>query len=202
MVKINLGLAICLIAFGCQDGANIKSEIAVIQQTFYETTVMMAENDRADSKYDIPRFLPNVDTVTYFTKPPNYKQKMGVPIYYMVDTLYNVDGYKFSVRAGDSSKLVQQLLKSKLPRINAVFKSDSLNYYASGIKLGYNENGNYNGEVRFSRVVFNEDQTQACYYLTQYYDLGSRGWGMGMFIIAEKRKSGWVVLRIINDWTA
>ncbi len=122
----------------------------------------MAENDRADSKYDIPRFLPNVDTVTYFTRPPNYKQKMGILIYYMVDTLYDVDEYKFSVRAGDSSKLVQQLLKSKAPKIRAVFKTDILHYHLSKHKLAYNENG----KMRFSRIVFNEDQTQACYYAT------------------------------------
>ncbi len=202
MVKINLGLIISLIALGCGNRANVEDEIAVLQQTFYKTTVMMAENGWADSKYDIPRFLPNVDTVTYLKKPPNYKQKMGIPIYYIVDTLYNVDRYKFAPTSGDSSKLVQQLLKSKATKINVVFKTDSLNYYLSKRKLRYKENGNYNGEMSFSRVVFNEDKTQACYYVTQYYNIESRGWGMGNFVIAEKRKNGWFVLRIIDDWTA
>ncbi len=202
MVNINLGLIISLIALGCGNRANVDDEIAVLQQTFYKTTVMMAENHLADLKYDMPRFLPNVDTITYFKKPPNYKQKMGIPIYYIVDTLYNVDRYKFAPTSGDSSKLVQQLLKSKAPKINVVFKSDTLNYFLSKRKLRYKENGNYNGEMRFSRVVFNEDKTRACYYLTQYYNIGSRGWGMGSFVIAEKRKNGWFVLRIIDDWIA
>ncbi len=199
-MKNIISLLMLVVLASCQPSQNINDEVSVIQSTFYKATTMMAQNAWKDMQYNTPKFLPGTDTATYIAKPKGYVNKMGTPIYFMKDTLSNMTEFNLGGKSKYKSPLVNQLLKSKLKEIHVVFKEMPQKYLITKHRMKYNENGNYNGDVHFSRVVFNNDKTRACYYLGQYYNMNGRGWGMGVFVIAKKVNNSWLLESVIDDW--
>ncbi|MNT83554.1 hypothetical protein D3C72_2234430 [compost metagenome] len=62
---------------------------------------------------------------------------------------------------------------------------------------------NYNGNLTFSRVIFNKEGNRAKYYFEQSIMFSKyRGWGMGTYIYAKKINDKWVFDRGDQVWIA
>lgn len=78
--------------------------------------------------------------------------------------------------------------------ISYIFDSQDLN---ADWEEFYNDYGNSNGIIRFSRIAFNEDKTQAIFEIGHVY--GSLGGG-GSIIYLKKQNDTWTIIEVIQTW--
>ncbi|MDI6050848.1 hypothetical protein QLS31_13515 [Flavobacterium sp. XS2P24] len=75
-----------------------------------------------------------------------------------------------------------------------IFDSQDLN---ADWKEFYNDYENSNGIIRFSRIAFNENKTQAIFEIGHSY--ASLG-GEGSIIYLKKKNNIWTIIKIISTW--
>ncbi|RYE28718.1 MAG: hypothetical protein EOP42_16125 [Sphingobacteriaceae bacterium] len=56
--------------------------------------------------------------------------------------------------------------------------------------------------VAFSRVVFNQNHTKACYYVSYSYSFGGANYGNGDMLFVEKKQGIWVLKYTKLYWTS
>jgi hypothetical protein len=84
-----------------------------------------------------------------------------------------------------------------------LISSEELSYFFDGQDINndwkefYNDYKNSNGLIRFSRIAFNEDKTQAIFEIGHSY--ASLG-GDGSIIYLKKQNDIWTITEIIPTW--
>ncbi|RDI57658.1 hypothetical protein [Flavobacterium glaciei] len=78
--------------------------------------------------------------------------------------------------------------------LSYIFNSQDLN---ADWKEFYNDYENSNGIIRFSRIAFNENKTQAIFEIGHSY--ASLG-GEGSIIYLKKKNNIWTIIKIIPTW--
>lgn len=185
---------------------NVSEEILVIQSTFHKATYAMSKHDQHDMMRFGPKFPPAGSPKHKITKDTALRG--GKHLFLAEDSLFSISSFRFFSPKAQEDKIINpdsiyQLLQSRLHQsIKANFVIDTLSYQITNEK-SIKKNGDFNGTLTFSRVVFNKKKNKACYYFEQYLLIGaSRGWEMGSVVYAEKRKGKWFFVREDGIWIA
>lgn len=209
MRKILILISFAAFLFSCvqqPNKENVKEEILVIHSTFYKATYAMSKNDWHDAMRFGPMFPPAGSPK--FKISPDTTLRAGKHLYLAEDSLFSISSFRFfNPKALTNKKIspdsIYQLLGSRAHQsIKASFIIDTISYKITNDKF-IKDNGDFNGDLKFSRVIFNENKTKACYYFEQYVSIGiSRGWGMGVVVFAEKRNGKWIFVNVKEIWIA
>jgi len=190
----NTILIALILFFGCkekksQKPQNVNEEVQVILNTFQKGIVWVSKDDFKDMSAQI---LAERNHLTY-------KIREKIRKYTVTDSLLSMREFKYS-----GSDTVGKHLKKTLPLQFKALK-DSLKGYEiirKSLKIAELDS-NYNGNLTFSRVIFNKERNRAKYYFEQYKMVSEhRGWGMGTYIYAKKVNGIWVFDKIDEVWIA
>ncbi|WP_421945949.1 hypothetical protein [Pedobacter sp.] len=174
-------IIICIIFFGCKNKAkdrlqNVNEEVQVILNTFENGIIAVSENDFKVMHAKIHQI--------------HTKAIKSVRKYTVTDSLLSMSEFQYFNR---TYKLIPT--KTTVPfEFKASKHSFSRNFEI--IKISRKEaklDSNYNGNLTFSRVIFNKERNKAKYYFEQSKLIGLRGvWGMGTYIYAKKVNGVWI----------
>lgn len=163
---------------------NVNEEVKVILNTFSNGIVWVSKNDFKEMH----------------AKNHNLQHKKVNRIrkYTTTDSLLSMNDFK---------SLDYQETKKKLNGTVAysfkALKESNLNGYEiikENIMVA-RKDSNYNGNLTFSRVIFNKQRNKAKYYFEQYKVVGERrGWGTGTYIYAKKVNGVWVFDKKEEAW--
>jgi hypothetical protein len=201
MRKILILISFATFLFSCVQQStkeNVKEEILVIHSTFYKATYAMSKNDWHDAMRFGPMFPPS--GAPKFKVTSDTALKAVKHLYIIKDSLNSITVFNFRPKKA-SNELEKLLLTTKHKSTFAVLSKKHSAYEIFSIRdTSIIKKGDFNGELSFSRVVFNTQKTKACYYFDQY--LKSSKWGMGAVVYAEKIKGKWVFVRYEEIWVA
>lgn len=184
-------LAISLL-FGCKPKEtkvikvkeNVNEEVQVILKTFANGIVWVSENDFKEmnaGNHNLP-----------------HKKLNRIRKYTTTDSLLSINDFK-SLGYLKTEKKV----KGTVAYFFCGLKESNLNGYEiikENIVVARRDS-NYNGNLTFSRVIFNKERNRAKYYFEQVKLIGeSRGWGMGTYIYAKKVNGIWVFDKKEDAW--
>jgi len=155
---------------------NVNEEITVILNTFENGVVWVSKNDFKDMHLQAKN-LPN--------KAVKRRRK-----YTITDSLLSLKKFK-SFRFDKIGENVKKTclfefvpVKNANPNGFEIIKMD---------KEIARKDFDYNGNLTFSRVIFNLKRNRAKYYFEQSILFSAeRGWGMGTYIYAKKINNIWV----------
>lgn len=155
---------------------NVNEEVTVILNTFENGIVWVSKNDFKDM-YLQTKNLPN--------KVVERRRK-----YTITDSLFSIRKFKTSLfdKIGENVKKTCAFqfvpVKSANPNGFEIIRMD---------KAIARSDYDYNGNLTFSRVIFNHKRNRAKYYFEQSILFSAqRGWGMGTYIYAKKINSIWI----------
>ncbi|MNK36138.1 hypothetical protein D3C87_546810 [compost metagenome] len=180
-----------IFCFGCQNGKlkkeeNVNEEVTVILNTFEKGIVWVSKNDFKDM-YALTKNLP-------------HKEVKRIRKYSVTDSLFSMNKFK-SLYYQKHGKYVKSTVAFQFKSFKSM-KSDGFEIISADIdtiKLDLN----YNGNLTFSRVIFNKEGNRAKYYFEQSIMFSKyRGWGMGTYIYAKKINDKWVFDRGDQVWIA
>ncbi|KQS35411.1 hypothetical protein ASG14_14620 [Pedobacter sp. Leaf194] len=119
--------------------------------------------------------------------------------YTVTDSLLSMREFRFA-----HSDTAGKSIKKTVPFRFKAFKNSKDMVGFEIIKASKNVaelDSNYNGNLTFSRVIFNKEGNLAKYYFEQGKMVGiGRGWGMGTYIYAKKIKGIWVFDKKEEVW--
>lgn len=200
--KSSFILALTLLV-SCRPAPNMEAaqeEVAVIHQTFEKAVTAVSKNDLKDLEFYVKRFRN--DTSSLLSRAI-HNDKQRFHLYSAPDSLFFLQSFsqvglpinKEFVEKMDVDSLFASLIKSFGTTIKVKLKTKTLSYQILS-KESLKENKNFNGMLKFSRVMFNKSRTKACYYFEQSILIGlERGWAMGTVVFAEKKNGKWVYLK-------
>ena len=184
-VILIIALVLCIGCMSSQNKGreNVNEEAQVILKTFENGIVWVSESDFEDM---------NAENHGYPNEDSNKLRK-----YTTTDSLFSMDKFKLSHHernAGVIKKTVafyfKALKKEGVNRFEIVKTSQNM----------INADKNYNGNLTFGRVLFNNRRDRAKYYFEQHKSIGRRGWGMGTYIYAKKINGFWVFDTAEEAW--
>ncbi|PWS32288.1 hypothetical protein [Pedobacter paludis] len=177
----NVIVILLVFCFGCTNKApekkeNVNEEVQVILNTFANGIYWVSENDFKDMQAEV-HHLP-------------LKITKRLRKYTVTDSLLSMGEFRFA-----HSDTAGKLIKKTVPFQFETFKNFKDIVGFEIIKASKNVaelDSNYNGNLTFSRVIFNYQRNRAQYYFEQSKTVGvGRGWGMGTYIYAKKIKGIW-----------
>ncbi|GAA4214554.1 hypothetical protein GCM10022289_48270 [Pedobacter jeongneungensis] len=180
-----------IFCFGCQNGKpekeeNVNEEVTVILNTFEKGIVWVSKNDFKDM-YPEAKNLPH--------KEVKRRRKYSV-----TDSLFSVNQFK-SLAYEKHGKYVKNTVAFRFKPFKSI-NSDGFEIINTNIGT-VKSDLNYNGNLTFSRVIFNKARNRAKYYFEQSIMISEyRGWGMGTYIYAKKINGQWVFDREDQVWIA
>ncbi|MEE1946658.1 hypothetical protein VRU48_16145 [Pedobacter sp. KR3-3] len=197
MKKISLICLTVISLYGCQPKNDLAMEIQVIHQTFEQAVVRVSENDFHSMMRLEPKFpLPGAKPLTM----QDTTLRVGKHIYQVADSLFSAKHFKYMPQKGDPV-LVKQLIEPTLQSEFVELVQNAKDYQlVKATDSAVFQNKNFNGRLSFSRVAFNADRTEACYYVEQYKNIGRWGWGMGTLVFVAKKNGKWVFARAEEIW--
>ncbi len=181
---------------------NVKDELAVIHQTFEKATTGMSKNDYKDMKKYMQRFRNDISN-TVLNDSLRNSAKKRIHVYLAEDSLFSLQSfsqfkipiYEEFIAKMDVDSLFTSLIDSHQKSVKIDLKTETP-FYQIITKEALKDKSNYNGTLRFSRVVFNKKRTKACYYFEQNILLTpDRGWDMGTVVFAEKKNGKWMYVK-------
>jgi len=114
--------------------------------------------------------------------------------------IINKDGFRINFQLDDSwRKLAVSLIESDFSSVHLKYK-DLKNigeYQLRPLNFKPTEQDRVAATLTFSRVVFNEDRTRACYYYEEYC---GRLCGYGYLVFVERTKGTWKLVRKHQLW--
>ncbi len=198
MKKIYLICLMAIGACGCQPLNSLDEEILVIHQTFEQATVGVSENDF----HNLVRFGPTFP-------PPGAKPlakrdtalREARHLYEATDSLFNPKHFKY-LPAKFDHVLAKRLVETSLESEFAELAKNESGYelVKTNARSALFLDKNFNGKLSFSRVVFNADRTEACYYFEQSRKISHGGWGMGTLVFAIKKDGKWIFKSAEEIW--
>lgn len=197
MKKIYLVYFVIISLLSCR-AKDYTEEILVIHQTFEQATVAVSDNDLHDMMRFGPKFPPA--SAPAFIASDTLK-RAGKHLYLATDSLLPIKSFRFGPKNATGA-LEKLLLANNQHSIYVKLTSKNKTYQiANKLDTSIRHHPDFNGNLSFSHVVFNEDRTQACYYFEQSKLIGeSKGWGMGTLVFATKQNGIWVFTRVEEIW--
>lgn len=198
MKKIYLICLMATVFSGCQSFGRLDEEVQVIHQTFEQATVGVSENDFHNMLRLGPSFPP--PGANPLAKRDTALRKVR-HLYEATDSLFNPAHFKSMPNKFDhalANRLAQTSLRSEFAEL-AINETDYQLVKANHQSTLFLDK-NFNGKLSFSRVVFNENRTEACYYFEQSRKISHGGWGMGTLVFATKKDGRWIFKRAKEIW--
>ncbi|WP_316802070.1 hypothetical protein [Pedobacter nototheniae] len=163
---------------------NVNEEVTVILNTFENGIVWVSKNDFKEM-YLSAKQLPYT--------PVKRRRK-----YTVTDSLFSMNKFR-SLYYEKQGKYIKKSIAFPFQ----LFKTTNIDGFEiiNTSKKNAESDVNYNGNLTFSRVIFNKERNRAKYYFEQSILISKdRGWGMGTYIYAKKVKGIWVFEKEDEVW--
>lgn len=186
----NIIVILLVFCFGCkykspEKQENVNEEVQVILNTFAKGIYWVSENDFKNMHAEI-HHLP-------------LKKAKRIRKYTVTDSLLSMREFTFS-HSDTAGKSIKKTVSFRFKSFKNSKDTVGFEIIKASEKVAELDS-NYNGNLTFSRVIFNKERNRAKYYFEQSKMVGiSRGWGMGTYIYAKKIKGIWVFDKKEEVW--
>ena len=199
----NVIVILLIFCFGCgyethENRENVDEEVQVILNTFENAVIAVSENDFDELRRAMVQFRPKGGKEINLSKIP--KVPINRKHLYLTNDTLNETGQKLSNNLSSKSIAISihpdsigEILKNtKLKFLPANLTTNSKKYEIRNDSSVIHDR-NFNGNLIFTRVVFNKNKTRACYVFSQSKKVGYQNfWSMGTIIYAKKVNGVWV----------
>ncbi|MFC4212182.1 hypothetical protein ACFOWA_13370 [Pedobacter lithocola] len=185
---------------------NVDEEVQVILNTFENAAVAVSENDSEELRRTKVRFPPKGSKEINLSKIPKVPLNRK-HLYLTNDTLNEISQKLFNNLSSKQRGIIihpdsiGEILKNTNLKFSPANLTTNSKKYEIRNDSSVIHDRNFNGNLIFTRVVFNKNKTRACYVFSQSKKVGYQNfWSMGTIIYAMKVNGIWVFDREEELW--